>query len=112
MAVLDGHIVLSRDLAAHNHYPAIDILSSVSRMMIDVASQKHFEITMKIKDLLATYRKAEDLINIGAYTQGSNPKIDGAIIKIDAINQYLRQGIMEGVSMNESIEQLQRILED
>ena len=111
MAVLDGHIVLSRDLAAHNHYPAIDILNSVSRLMIDVASQEHFEITMKIKDMLATYREAEDLVNIGAYTQGSNPKIDAAIKKIDAINQYLRQGIMEGVNMSQSIEQLKLILE-
>jgi len=112
MAVLDGHIVLSRELASHNHYPAIDILNSVSRLMIDVVSREHFEVSMKIKDLLATYREAEDLINIGAYTQGSNPKIDAAIKKIDAINAYLRQGIMETVDMGQSVSLLNQILED
>ncbi|MFQ5673954.1 MAG: FliI/YscN family ATPase [Nitrospinales bacterium] len=112
MAVLDGHIVLSRELASHNHYPAIDILNSVSRLMIDVVSREYFEVTRKIKDLLATYREAEDLINIGAYAKGSNPKIDAAIQKIDAINTYLRQDIMEKADMTQSIERLNKILED
>lgn len=110
-AVLDGHIVLSRQLAAHNHYPAIDVLNSTSRLMIDVISKDHFNMVMRFKDILATYREAEDLVNIGAYARGSNPKIDLAIKKIDAFTQYLRQGIMEKVDMEQSIAQLSKILE-
>jgi flagellum-specific ATP synthase len=110
-AVLDGHIILSRQLAAHNHYPAIDVLNSTSRLMIDVISKDHFNAVMKFKDILATYREAEDLINIGAYARGSNPKIDLAIKKIDAFTQYLRQGITEKVDMKQSIDQLNKILE-
>ena len=110
-AILDGHIVLSRRLATHNHYPAIDVLESISRLMIDVVPQEHYELSMKFKDILATYREAEDLINIGAYTQGSNPKIDLAIQKIDAFNQFLRQGIKESVSLADSVSALKKILE-
>lgn len=111
-AILDGHIVLSRRLASHNHYPAIDILESISRLMIDVVPQDHFNLSMRFKDLLATYREAEDLINIGAYARGSNPKIDQAITKIDAFNHYLRQGIVESVPMAQSVQQLHHILGD
>ena len=110
-AILDGHIVLSRNLATRNHYPAIDVLNSISRMMIEVVSQEHYQLTMEIKDLLATYREAEDLINIGAYTPGSNPKIDKAIAKIETINHYLCQGIMEKVSLDESIHRLNEVAE-
>lgn len=109
-AILDGHIVLSRQLASHNHYPAIDILQSISRLMIDVVSKEHYELSMRFKDILATYKEAEDLINIGAYARGSNPKIDLAIEKINAFNQYLRQGMMESRSMDESLAQLRAIL--
>jgi flagellum-specific ATP synthase len=87
-AILDGHIVLSRELASHNHYPAIDVLNSVSRLMIDVVSKEHYDLAMKFKDILATYKSAEDLINIGAYTRGSNPKIDRAIQKYDLMVPY------------------------
>lgn len=111
-AVLDGHIVLSRQLASHNHYPAIDILNSTSRLMIDVISKEHFDLVMKFKDILATYREAEDLINIGAYARGSNPKIDLAIKKIDGFNQYLRQGIPEKASMADSIRLLKALVEN
>lgn len=111
-AVLDGHIVLSRQLAAHNHYPSIDVLNSTSRLMIDVVSKDQLGLSMKFKDILATYREAEDLINIGAYARGSNAKIDLAVKKIEAFNQYLRQGIPEKVTMEESISQLAKILED
>ncbi|MFQ5483281.1 MAG: FliI/YscN family ATPase, partial [Nitrospinaceae bacterium] len=110
-AILDGHIVLSRQLATHNHYPAIDILQSISRMMIDVVPQDQYELSMRFKDILATFREAEDLINIGAYAKGSNPKIDLAVQKIDAFNQFLRQGIQESTSLADSITQLQQILE-
>jgi len=110
-AVLDGHIILDRELAAHNHYPAINILSSVSRLMIDVISKDHYNFSMKLKDFLATYSEAKDLINIGAYAKGSNPKWDIAINKIERINAYLQQGIMETVSMEESMETLKEIVE-
>ena len=78
--------------------------------MIDVVSKEHYELSMRFKDILATYKEAEDLINIGAYARGSNPKIDLAIEKINAFNQYLRQGMMESRSMDESLAQLRAIL--
>ena len=111
-AILDGHIVLSRRLASHNHYPAIDVLESISRLMIDVVDQDHYSLSMAFKDIFATYRESEDLINIGAYARGSNPKIDLAMQKIDAFNQYLRQGILETKPMTESVQQLKSILTD
>ena len=111
-AVLDGHIVLDRELAAHNHYPAIDVLASVSRLMIDVISKEHYDLSTKLKDFLATYNEAKDLINIGAYAKGSNPKWDIAIDKIDRINAYLKQGIMETVTMEESLNTLKEIVEN
>ena len=110
-AILDGHIVLSRELAAHNHYPAIDILNSVSRLMIDVATKEHHDFSMRFKDFMATYKTAEDLINIGAYTKGSNPKIDMAIQKYDLMVQYLRQGINESFDWRHSLDELKRIME-
>ncbi|MBL7020029.1 MAG: FliI/YscN family ATPase [Nitrospinaceae bacterium] len=110
-AILDGHIVLSRELASHNHYPAIDILNSVSHLMIDVVSKEHYDLSMMFKDILATYKSAEDLINIGAYTRGSNPKIDQAIQKYDLMIPYLRQGISESVDWRTSMNALKNILE-
>ena len=110
-AILDGHIVLSRRLSSHNHYPAIDILESISRLMIDVVSKEQINLAMKFKDILATYCEAEDLINIGAYAEGSNPKIDLAIQKIEAFNQFLRQGIGESTSIQDSINGLQQVME-
>lgn len=106
-SMLDGHINLTRDLAMQNHYPAIDVLTSISRVMDDIISPKHREYVNKLKNTLATYRKAEDLINIGAYVKGSNPKIDFAIDMIEKINAYLKQGIEENVSFEESIQQLE-----
>jgi flagellum-specific ATP synthase len=110
-AILDGHIVLSRQLSSHNHYPAIDVLESISRLMIDVVSKEQINLAMQFKDILATYREAEDLINIGAYAQGSNPKIDLAIQKFEAFNQFLQQDIRESASMQDSISRLQQIME-
>ncbi|MBW1783275.1 MAG: flagellar protein export ATPase FliI [Deltaproteobacteria bacterium] len=111
-AILDGHIVLSRDLAAQNHYPAIDVLSSVSRLMTDITDQEHKESASRLKEVLATYRKAEDLINIGAYAQGSNPKIDYAIEMIERVNAYLRQGIEEEEGLDGSIQKLCDMFKD
>lgn len=93
--ILDGHIVLSRALAHKNHYPAIDILNSVSRLMSQIAPKEHKEAASMARDLLATYKDSEDLINIGAYVKGSNKKIDMAINYNDALNGFLRQGIDE-----------------
>jgi flagellum-specific ATP synthase len=105
-AILDGHIVLSREIAAQNHYPAIDILNSISRLLSDISSKEHKDAASRLKEVLATYRKAEDLINIGAYAAGSNPKIDYAIEMIDQVNAYLRQGIEEKECLNDSIQKL------
>lgn len=102
-AILDGHIVLSRELASRNHYPCIDILTSASRLFGDLASPKHREAAGKLREILATYRKAEDLINIGAYVKGSNPQIDKAIEKIDVISSYLRQPQSEKVSYHGAV---------
>ena len=110
-SILDGHIVLSRDLAMQNHYPAVDVLESISRVMADVINRRHREASNHFKDVLATYRKAEDLINIGAYVSGSNSKIDYAIRMMDRINAYLRQGIEETVYFEDSIAQLHALFE-
>jgi len=109
-SILDGHIVLTRDLANQNHYPAIDILKSISRVMEDITDLDHKHHAGRIKEVLATYRKAEDLINIGAYAAGSNPKIDYAIQMIDPINRYLRQGIHEEATFEGSTEALKAML--
>ena len=109
-SILDGHIVLSRDLATQNHYPAIDVLGSISRVMADIISPEHRQKANQLKSLLAIYRKAEDLINIGAYVSGSNSNIDQAIKMIDGINDYLRQDISETVGFQESIDQLYNLL--
>jgi len=93
--ILDGHIVLSRDLAARNHYPAIDVLSSVSRLMSDVTSKQHRESAAVMRDVLATYKSGEDLINIGAYAHGSNPRMDYAIENIAEVNSFLKQQVDE-----------------
>ncbi|MBV8602355.1 MAG: flagellar protein export ATPase FliI [Candidatus Eremiobacteraeota bacterium] len=102
-AILDGHIVLSRALASANHYPAIDILQSVSRVMPDVTDEAHQSASSAVRDILATYREAEDLVNIGAYVAGSNPRIDLAIAKIESIRHFLRQAIREGSSYEDSL---------
>jgi len=94
-SVIDGHVVLSRSLASRNQYPAIDVLDSVSRLMLDVITPQHKEASGTLKELMAVYRDAEDLINIGAYVKGSSRKIDRAIAHIDNIMQFLRQGINE-----------------
>ncbi len=103
---LDGHITLSRSLAAKNHYPAIDVLGSISRLMIDIVDKKHRKRANDVLNIVATYRKAEDLINIGAYVEGSNPEIDNAIRMIDKVNSFLRQDIEEKIGFEESKRQL------
>ena len=100
--ILDGHIVLSRDLAHKNHYPAIDILNSVSRLMSQIAPKEHKEAASMARDLLATYKDSEDLINIGAYVKGSNKKIDMAVNYNEVLNSFLCQGIDEKSSFEET----------
>lgn len=108
--ILDGHIVLSRNLANRNHFPAIDVLGSISRVMPDIISKEHKDIANEIKKVLAVYRDVEDLINIGAYVKGSNPKIDYAIESIDGINEFLQQEVAEAFSFDETLEKLYGIL--
>jgi flagellum-specific ATP synthase len=102
--------VLSRELAHQNHYPAIDVLHSISRVMEDIATLQHKHNAGRLKEMLATYRKSEDLINIGAYVSGSNPAIDRAIAKYDSINGYLRQAIGENVNFEKSVQQLELLM--
>lgn len=104
--ILDGHIVLSRTLAHKNHYPAIDILNSVSRLMPEIAKEEHKNTASFARDMLATYKDSEDLISIGAYVKGSNRKIDTAIKYNEALNTYLMQDIEEHSDFDFSIENL------
>ncbi len=94
-SILDGHIVLSRNIAAQNHFPAIDVMTSVSRVMNEVVSEEHLKAAQRMRQLMAVYRDAEDLIHIGAYVKGSSAKIDESIEKIDKIDEFLCQGIYE-----------------
>lgn len=110
--ILDGHIVLSRDLATRNHYPSIDILDSISRLMVHVSDKEHIEKAMKVKEILATYKEAYDLINIGAYAKGSNPKIDYSIKMIEKVNDFLKQGIFDQYSFKQSIDLLYELFEE
>ncbi|KXZ39767.1 type III secretion system ATPase, FliI/YscN [Alkalithermobacter thermoalcaliphilus JW-YL-7 = DSM 7308] len=110
--ILDGHIVLSRELANKNHYPAIEVLSSVSRVMANIVDKDHLRASQKLKDVLAVYKEAEDLINIGAYVKGSNPKIDYSIKKIDQINSFLRQETHEKFEYEQVVKQLLNILDE
>ncbi len=111
-SILDGHIVLSRSLAARNHFPAIDVLNSASRVMRDIISPRHLELAGKAREVLASYEEAADLINIGAYAKGSNPKIDYAISKIDAINDFLKQDYSQTTTLKKSLERLGILLSD
>ncbi|MGB1719297.1 MAG: FliI/YscN family ATPase, partial [Candidatus Latescibacterota bacterium] len=92
-AILDGHLVLSRRLASRGHYPPIDVMESVSRVMKDVTSEAHWDRSIEVKSMMAAYTEAEDLINIGAYARGSNPSIDRSLQYVEPINDYLRQGL-------------------
>jgi len=105
-SILDGHISLSRNLSNRNHYPAIDVLQSISRVMIDVVEREHKNKANDISNIVATYNKAEDLINIGAYVNGSNPSIDYAVKMIEKVNSFLKQNIDEKIDFAQSRSQL------
>ena len=108
--ILDGHIVLSRKIAAMNHYPAIDIPMSVSRLMNDIAAPVHKALSSKLRSLLAVYHKAQDLVNVGAYVPGSNPHIDESLRHINDINAFLCQRPEEREDFDAMLERLEGIL--
>jgi flagellum-specific ATP synthase len=109
-SILDGHIVLSRKLAHRNHYPAIDILESISRCMSDVANDEHLRVASSVKDYMAAYRENEDLIQIGAYSAGSNERVDKAIRLHDQLSLFLRQNRNEKSSLDEGLLKLKELL--
>ena len=108
--IVDGHIVLSRRLANSNHFPAIDIGASISRLMTDIVSPEHRALASRIRDVMGTYEKNADLVSIGAYQAGTNPKLDYALSKIDGIEQFLTQGVDEAFTYDEDVEAMRRLL--
>jgi flagellum-specific ATP synthase len=109
-SIVDGHIVLSRSLAQKGHFPAIDVLQSASRVMRAVSQPEHIKLAQKLRENLAIYKEAEDLINIGAYKPGSNPRIDTAVKLIDGINNFLKQKVEEPTNFTNTMRQLQALL--
>ncbi|MDY6821178.1 MAG: FliI/YscN family ATPase [Deferribacterota bacterium] len=109
-AIIDGHIFLSRDLASKNHYPAIDVLNSTSRLMKEIVDNQHDNLASKLRDMLAIYKNNEDLVNIGAYKKGTNKKLDYVLNKIDLINDFLKQNKNTGVTFDESLKRLKNLL--
>jgi len=110
-AILDGHLVLARRLASRGHYPPVEVMESISRAMKDVVSEAHWERSIEIKSLVAAYSEAEDLINIGAYARGSNPRIDRALEVIGPITDFLQQAIEESGGLDEHVQRLMGLLE-
>ena len=108
--ILDGHIVLSRRLATSNHFPAINVLDSVSRLVSDVASEEEIELSANSRDYLSLYRKNEDMINLGAYASGANGKVDAAIQVYERVMGYLRQKHTERVPVSEAYAQLKEMI--
>jgi len=108
--IIDGHIMLSRKVAALNHFPAIDVLGSVSRLFTEIVDPEHKKSAAKLRELLAIYADAKDLIDVGAYEHGANPKIDLAINKIDDINRFLKQSVDELVDINSTIARLNELM--
>jgi flagellum-specific ATP synthase len=109
-SILDGHIVLSRQLADKGHFPSIDVLKSVSRVMRSVVGPEHHDLSASIRELLSIYREAEDLINIGAYVRGSNQKIDKAIELNDFINRFLRQDVADKTTLQDTVSVMRAIV--
>ena len=109
--ILDGHIVLSRQLANSNHYPAIDVGASISRLMAEIVDSEHKQLASRVRDIMSTYEKNADLIAIGAYKPGSNHKLDFAMSKIDAVNDFLTQDVNEAFSYEQCVAELAKILQ-
>ncbi|WP_213974460.1 flagellar protein export ATPase FliI [Tepidanaerobacter acetatoxydans] len=110
--ILDGHIILSRELANKNHYPAIDVMASISRLMNDIVTPNHRKLAGRVKNILSVYKEAEDLINIGAYVKGNNPQIDESMKYIDKIEKFLKQEVDEKIDFEQTINALERIFKD
>jgi len=108
--IIDGHIVLSRAVAMRNHYPAIDILASISRIMNEIVDKEHLAIANKIRNILSVYYANYDLISIGAYKSGTNPELDNAIRRIERINNFLRQDVEEGFDYDQTISLMKEVL--
>jgi len=108
--ILDGHIVLSRKLAHRNHFPAIDVSSSISRLMIAIVSDEHMITASKLRNILSIYEQNEDLVSIGAYKEGTNPALDDAMRKIGHINSFLKQEVDEGFDYDYILKQMEKIL--
>jgi flagellum-specific ATP synthase len=108
--ILDGHVVLSRRLAQRGHYPAIDVLQSISRTMNDLVGQEVVQAANGLREILASYQETEDLLTIGAYKPGQNPRIDRAVNRIEAVNQFLRQQVEQPTSIEETWAWMQQIL--
>lgn len=108
--IIDGHIVLSRRLANSNHFPAIDVNASISRLMSAITDKEHQKLASKLRDILSIYEKNSDLISIGAYKPGTNPKLDFAVSKIDKLNAFLMQGVDDKISAEETVQQMAEIL--
>ncbi len=108
--IVDGHIVLSRKLANENHFPAIDVNASISRLMVNIVPEEHQRLASQMRDILSVYTKNEDLISIGAYKAGTNPRLDAAVGKIDAVNDYLMQRIGDSFSVEEDLTAMRKIL--
>lgn len=109
-SIVDGHVVLSRKLANEGHYPAIDVLNSLSRVMTDVVDQKHKQSAVKVRSLLAHYKEMEDYINIGAYVPGKNPDLDEAVKKNQHIKQFLQQNVEEKSTFAETVSWLNQLV--
>ena len=109
-SVADGHIVLSRDMASRGHYPAIDVLASISRLMSDVVDEEHLKSAYDMRRILADYAKIEDLVNLGAYEKGNNRATDYALDMIDGLNLFLRQGVDKPASMAQSLVEMKKLL--
>lgn len=110
--ILDGHVVLTRKLANANHFPAIDVNASISRLMSNIAAEEHKELASRMRDILSLYGDNEDLISIGAYKAGTNPRLDYAISKIDAVNAFLMQDVGENFSLEQIVSIMKKILND
>ena len=108
--ILDGHIVLSRQLANSNHYPAIDVSASISRLMVEIVPPEHRQLASRIRDIMSVYEKNADLVAIGAYKPGTNRKLDFAMSKIDAVNEFLTQDVNEAFSYDQCVAEMAKIL--
>ena len=108
--ILDGHIVLSRKLANANHFPAIDINASISRLMTEIVGDEHKGVASELRDILSLYAQNEDLISIGAYKAGTNPRLDNAISRIQKINDFLMQRTGESFTMEQTVKTMRQIL--